>query len=246
MPYFANFRLIVELSTPLVNMRWFLYVCGYPKDSLKFFLNGISMTFIFFLVRIFSIPFYWYKVYTILDTPQWSKLKYFRHVMILTCVCLDVINIYWFKKMFKGALTIWSTKWTYYEKHHKSQQLQLLSSYRRSLKTKLVSANVALYQSTLNGLSILTNPSKYIGLGFLDRVLDVLSRTINDVFALKSSKNADDNDDLTDDENDQPTTLDQLINDPHRTANLAAKVNKHSFSSTIEDHELLTEDCFRN
>ena len=56
MPYFANFRLIVELSTPLVNMRWFFYAVGYDKYSLHFFINGICMTLLFFTVRIATIP----------------------------------------------------------------------------------------------------------------------------------------------------------------------------------------------
>lgn len=161
MPYFANFRLIVEFSTPLVNMRWFLYACGYSKDSVHFFLNGISMTMVFFLARIMTIPVYWFKVYSVLDSPLWTKLKYFRHLMVVTCFFLDIINVYWFKKMFKGALVVWSANWQYYEKYHKTQQIE-------KLKSKLV--NNFVYQSTLSGLNLVANPGRYIGIGFMERL----------------------------------------------------------------------------
>lgn len=172
MPYFANFRLIVELSTPLVNMRWFLYAMGFKKDSTHFFINGILMTMMFFAVRILSIPIYWYKVYTVLDSPVWIKMRNFRYVMIVTCILLDIINIYWFRKMFKGALIVWNTKWQHYEKHHKHQQLEMLQEYRKNIKYKLT--NNLLYQSTLNGLNII-NPSRYLSQNlYLTRVFNLV------------------------------------------------------------------------
>lgn len=106
MPYFANFRLICELSTPLVNMRWFLYAAGHNKKSIYFFINGITMTLMFFTVRIAIIPVYWYKVFTVIDSPLWLQMKHLRYVMIVTCVILDVINLFWFKKMLRGAIIV--------------------------------------------------------------------------------------------------------------------------------------------
>lgn len=162
MPYFANFRLIVELSTPLVNMRWFFYAVGYDKYSLYFFINGIVMTLLFFIVRIAMIPLYWYKVYTVLESPHWMKMRNFRYVMICTCVLLDIINIYWFKKMFRGAVMVFQSNWQYYEKHHKTQQLELLSSYKCRLKNGFLFANNILCESTKLGLNKIF-PSRYIG-----------------------------------------------------------------------------------
>ena len=42
--------------------RWFLDVLGYQKTSPIFLINGVAMAGMFFLVRIASIPPYWYKV----------------------------------------------------------------------------------------------------------------------------------------------------------------------------------------
>lgn len=106
MPYFANFRLICELSTPLVNMRWFLYAAGHNKKSRAFFINGIAMTVLFFAVRIAIIPVYWYKVYSVVESDLWTQMRHFRYIMIVTCITLDIINMFWFKKMLKGALAV--------------------------------------------------------------------------------------------------------------------------------------------
>jgi len=64
------------------------------------------MTLAFFFVRIITIPIYWYKVYTVAITPLWSHMGHFRHVLIIVCTVLDVINIYWFSKIVRGLVRI--------------------------------------------------------------------------------------------------------------------------------------------
>ncbi|XP_076441470.1 TLC domain-containing protein 4-B-like [Babylonia areolata] len=61
MPFFANFRLLAELSTPFLNVRWFLLTMGVSKSSPAFIINGLLFLVSFFLCRIVAIPFYWYK-----------------------------------------------------------------------------------------------------------------------------------------------------------------------------------------
>lgn len=129
------------------------------------------MTLMFFAVRIASIPIFWFKVYSICDSPLWIKMRHFRYIMIVTCLALDVINIYWFRKMFKGALIVWSTNWQYYEKHHKTQQLEMLYSYRNQLKEKII-------HSTMNGLSAI-NPGRYLNVDFIERTVS-LPRVLSD------------------------------------------------------------------
>jgi len=138
MPYFANFRLICELSTPLVNMRWFLYAAGHNKKSLYFFINGMMMTIMFFAVRIASIPVYWYKVYSVLNSQLWVQMRHLRYVMVITCLILDIINIFWFKKMFRGALIVFKQQWEHYKENHKAQQVEIVSVYQTSLKNKIL------------------------------------------------------------------------------------------------------------
>jgi len=108
MPYFANFRLLAELSTPLVNIRWFLDVLKFPKSSKAFVLNGLLMTLVFFFVRMVAMPIYWWKVYTVAITPLWSHMGHFRYVLIYVCLVLDAINLYWFSKMVRGCIRIFT------------------------------------------------------------------------------------------------------------------------------------------
>lgn len=103
MPYFANFRLLAELSTPLVNIRWFLDALKYSKSSKAVVFNGLFMTLIFFFVRILAMPIYWWKVYIVAITPLWSHMGHFRYVLTVVCTILDLINLYWFWKMLRGC-----------------------------------------------------------------------------------------------------------------------------------------------
>lgn len=142
MPYFANFRLICELSTPLVNMRWFLYASGLNKTSFYFLLNGLVMTAMFFTVRIAIIPIYWYKVYSVSDSQLWTQMQHFRYIMIITCLILDVINIFWFKKMFRGALIVASSNWKNYKKNNPDEHSKIISSYQESFQKRDYSENI--------------------------------------------------------------------------------------------------------
>ncbi|CAF0745710.1 unnamed protein product [Didymodactylos carnosus] len=106
MPYFANFRLLAELSTPFVNIRWFLDTLKFSRTSTPFVANGLIMTLLFFFVRIVAMPIYWYKVYVVAIQPMWAHMGHFRFILISVCIVLDVINIYWFSKMLRGCIKI--------------------------------------------------------------------------------------------------------------------------------------------
>ncbi|KAI3389299.1 hypothetical protein SNEBB_003220 [Seison nebaliae] len=102
MTYFANFRLIAELSTPFVNLRWYLDITKYPRASLLYSLNGLAMTMVFFIVRIAIIPPFWYKVYLAMQLPLWKKMGFFRFIMLGVCATLELINLQWFVKICFG------------------------------------------------------------------------------------------------------------------------------------------------
>ena len=66
------------------------------------------MTLVFFFVRIVAMPIYWWKVYTVAITPLWSHMGHFRFVLLVVCIVLDLINLYWFSKMVRGCAKILS------------------------------------------------------------------------------------------------------------------------------------------
>lgn len=87
-----------------MRCRWFLDVLKYSKTSKIYVANGLLMTLIFFFVRIFAMPIYWWKVYTVATTPLWSHMGHFRFVLFGVCFVLDAINLFWFSKMVRGCI----------------------------------------------------------------------------------------------------------------------------------------------
>lgn len=94
---------IFVLTLQFFSYRWFLDILGYKRTSKVFIANGIAMTVTFFAVRIFTMPQYWYKVYSVYDTEGFNRLGHIQIVLVLTCFVLDVINLFWFYKMCKGV-----------------------------------------------------------------------------------------------------------------------------------------------
>ncbi|XP_078540455.1 TLC domain-containing protein 4-A-like [Lissotriton helveticus] len=103
LPFFANFRLISELSTPFVNQRWFFDIVGQPRSSWPVLLNGFAMTVVFFLVRIAVIPWYYRTTFATFGTEAFERLGTGPQVAwIVSCIVLDVLNVVWMYKILRG------------------------------------------------------------------------------------------------------------------------------------------------
>jgi len=68
--------------------------------------NGIAMAGMFFMVRIVPIPPFWLKVWSIYNTDPANKLKHTFWVMVFSCGVLDILNIIWVNKIWRGAKKI--------------------------------------------------------------------------------------------------------------------------------------------
>lgn len=106
LPYFSNYRLLSEISTPLVNQRWFFSTLGYKKDNKYFIINGVVMTLVFFLTRLACMPYYWFMVYTVYNTEPFTRLGHMQYVLLGTCFVLDIINFFWFYRMMHGVYKV--------------------------------------------------------------------------------------------------------------------------------------------
>ncbi|KAM4717884.1 TLC domain-containing protein 4-B isoform 2-T2 [Anableps anableps] len=107
LPYFANFRLISELSTPFVNQRWFYEALKYPRSHWLVVLNGIAMAVVFFVVRIAVMPSYWASVFATFGTPEFERLGLGAQVAWITsCIALDVLNTIWMYKIARGCYKV--------------------------------------------------------------------------------------------------------------------------------------------
>lgn len=107
LPYFANVRQLAEISTPFVNQRWFFDAIGHPRSSSSFVINGYVMGASFFFCRILMMPIYYYKCYLVWGSDEQQQLgALINFYWISTCIVLDIINLYWFTKIVKGAMKL--------------------------------------------------------------------------------------------------------------------------------------------
>ncbi|XP_028842913.1 TLC domain-containing protein 4-B [Denticeps clupeoides] len=107
LPYFANFRLISELSTPFVNQRWFFEALRYPRSHRLVVANGVAMAVVFFLVRIAVMPPYYASVVATFGTPAFERLGLGAQVAwIVSCVCLDILNTVWMYRIARGCYKV--------------------------------------------------------------------------------------------------------------------------------------------
>lgn len=107
LPYFANFRLLAEFSTPCVNQRWFVEVLGYPKSSRPNMANGVAMALVFFVVRIAVMPGYYSRMYAVYGTEAFYLVPWGgRFAWICSSICLDIMNIMWMHKIARGCYRV--------------------------------------------------------------------------------------------------------------------------------------------
>ncbi|XP_015668778.1 transmembrane protein 56-B-like [Protobothrops mucrosquamatus] len=103
LPYFANFRLLSEFSTPFVNLRWFLDAAGWPRTSRLVLANGLAMTVVFFMVRIAVIPSYYMQVYSWYGTPEYERLGLgVQLAWIGPSIALEMLNLVWMYRIVRG------------------------------------------------------------------------------------------------------------------------------------------------
>lgn len=92
--------LISEVTTPEINMRWFLDMAGL-KRSHAYLINGIVIFFAWLVARILLFVYMFYHVYLHYDqVVQMHPFGYFL-VFVVPSV-LAAMNLMWFGKILKG------------------------------------------------------------------------------------------------------------------------------------------------
>jgi len=93
-----------EITTPFVNMRWFLDKSG-MKNTMLFKINGLCMLFFWFIFRIvgyFSVaPSVYAHRKAVLSLPPFEMFIY-----LFSYVVGGVLMLLWFSKMVSGALKV--------------------------------------------------------------------------------------------------------------------------------------------
>lgn len=97
--WYANYRLLSEFSTPLINGRFFLQEMG-MRDSPIYAVNRICTMCAFCLCRIFTIPKFWISTYANYDEIMKCEGCLIA-VLFISGILLDTLNITWFCTIMK-------------------------------------------------------------------------------------------------------------------------------------------------
>ena len=108
--FFIVYRQTAELSTPFVNLFWFLHTYKL-KESWWYMFASIGMLITFFLTRIIVMPWHWYEVVSMIFSPA-SSVDNFMPLGYKIWICInylafDAVNVYWLNKMIKGAMKLY-------------------------------------------------------------------------------------------------------------------------------------------
>jgi hypothetical protein len=103
--WFGATLLINELSTPFVNIFWYLNYTG-RKESQAFKVNGVFLLLAFFLFRIVYIPLnFWHFIASgLCQNSANSEYKHLSWLMVVGYASIYVLNLTWFSKILRGAL----------------------------------------------------------------------------------------------------------------------------------------------
>ena len=100
--WFANVRLLSELSTPFVNLRWMLLQVN-MKESIFYSINRKLTFYAFVLVRIIPIPIWWSAYAYHFGSEEFKNLHILTKLtIVLSGLALDFLNLTWCMKLAKG------------------------------------------------------------------------------------------------------------------------------------------------
>ncbi|XP_020580290.1 transmembrane protein 56-B [Phalaenopsis equestris] len=106
--YYILMILFSEITTPFVNLRWYLDVYG-KKSSMLYICNGVALFLGWLAVRILLFIFFF--AHTYLHFEQVKTIFPLGFYSILSVPPLiAVMNAYWFLKIFKGLVKTLSRK----------------------------------------------------------------------------------------------------------------------------------------
>ncbi|CAA7054850.1 unnamed protein product [Microthlaspi erraticum] len=98
--FYAYMVLISELTTPEVNLRWYLDISGL-KRSKAYLINGVAIFLAWLTARILLFIYMFYHVYIHYD--QVVLMHTFGYLLVFVVpIALSVMNLMWFGKIVKG------------------------------------------------------------------------------------------------------------------------------------------------
>eukprot|EP00026_Physarum_polycephalum_P013732 Phypoly_transcript_14165.p1 GENE.Phypoly_transcript_14165~~Phypoly_transcript_14165.p1 ORF type:complete len:280 (+),score=33.17 Phypoly_transcript_14165:127-966(+) len=103
--YLALLWMATELTTPFVNMRWFLAVTK-QSHTMLYTINGLAMTLAFLCWRVIYIPTKaFYTLYYFSD-HFYLLYPYMQPSIPLSIPAITLLNIYWTSLMIRGIISV--------------------------------------------------------------------------------------------------------------------------------------------
>lgn len=94
--------LFSEITTPFVNLRWYLSVAG-MKKSKAYVVNGVFLFFGWLMARVLLFIYFFFHIYLHYDQVREIVPAGFYFLFIAPPV-LALMNLFWFYKIAKGLL----------------------------------------------------------------------------------------------------------------------------------------------
>lgn len=94
--------LFTEITTPFVNLRWYLDVAG-KKNSTLYLLNGVAMVIGWLVARVVLFVFFFYHMFMHFDQVKQMYPTGFYSMLTIPPV-LAMMNLFWFWKIAKGLI----------------------------------------------------------------------------------------------------------------------------------------------
>lgn len=95
---------MTELTTPFINLRWFLHETGL-KESRLYIANGLLMTALWFVVRILLFGWLGLRLHAmradLFAIPRWQT-----GVLLGSFATGFALQVFWFRKIAKGAFKV--------------------------------------------------------------------------------------------------------------------------------------------
>ncbi|XVF87060.1 hypothetical protein PTKIN_Ptkin18bG0090200 [Pterospermum kingtungense] len=106
--FYTYMVLISEVTTPEINMRWYLDKAG-MKRSGAYLINGVVIFVVWLIARVLLFGYMFYHVY--LHCNQVLKMHTFGYVLVFGVPSvLATMNLMWFGKITKGLMKTISNK----------------------------------------------------------------------------------------------------------------------------------------
>ncbi|MCO5577544.1 hypothetical protein L7F22_031375 [Adiantum nelumboides] len=100
--FYVYMLLLSEVTTPFVNIRWYLSSAG-MKKSRAYAINGVLLFFGWMIARVLLFAYLLIHLYGHFDqVKQLSKGSYY--CLVIVPPCLAAMNVVWFIKVAKGML----------------------------------------------------------------------------------------------------------------------------------------------